>query len=208
MKNFYDESSKDRILKSAVKLFAQKGFEATSTREICKDAGVNLCMISYYFGGKQELYNAIIDTLVKKQTEYAESFIDLNTNPENLSKQEQVNLLFEILDKFIDFFYSNVTGDLIVFLIKEQQKETFSIKTPAIDFFRKLIAAIFDKEENDKDIIFKTVFILSQMNSPRVFPAFSLKKLRQDEFTEEDKNTIKNNVKLYVKTLLKESGIK
>lgn len=208
MKIFDDDNSKDRILKSAVKLFAQKGFDATSAREICRDAKVNLCMISYYFGGKQELYNAIIDTLIKKQTEFAESFIDLNLNPETLSKQEQINLLFKILDRFIDFFYSNVTGDLVVFLIKEQQKETFSIKTPAIDFFTKLIAAVFDKNENDKEVIFKTVFIISQINSPRIFPAFSLRKLGQNEFTEEDKKIIKNNVKCYVKTLLEENGVK
>ena len=56
MKKIKDENSKDKILKSAAKLFAQKGFDGVSIREICKDADVNICMVSYYFGGKQELY--------------------------------------------------------------------------------------------------------------------------------------------------------
>ena len=64
MKKIKDENSKDKILKSAAKLFAQKGFDGVSIREICKDADVNICMVSYYFGGKQELYQGIIDDLI------------------------------------------------------------------------------------------------------------------------------------------------
>ena len=56
-----DVNSKEKILKSAIKLFAQKGYDAVSIREICKNAGCNICMISYYWGGKQELYNGIIE---------------------------------------------------------------------------------------------------------------------------------------------------
>ena len=55
-----DENSKSRILEAATKLFAQKGFDGASIREICKLADVNLCMISYYWGGKQELYNGLL----------------------------------------------------------------------------------------------------------------------------------------------------
>lgn len=53
-----DENSKQKILSAATKLFAHKGFDAVSVREICKEANANLCLISYHFGGKQELYNA------------------------------------------------------------------------------------------------------------------------------------------------------
>ena len=41
-----DINSKEKILKSAIKLFAQKGYDAVSIREIFKDAGCNICMIS------------------------------------------------------------------------------------------------------------------------------------------------------------------
>lgn len=37
MKKIKDENSKDKILKSAAKLFAQKGFDGVSIREICKE---------------------------------------------------------------------------------------------------------------------------------------------------------------------------
>lgn len=73
-----DVNSKEKILKSAIKLFAQKGYDAVSIREICKDAGCNICIISYYWGGKQELYNGIIENLLEAQMHFASSFIDFN----------------------------------------------------------------------------------------------------------------------------------
>lgn len=207
MKTGVENNSKERLLQAAVKLFAQKGFEATSTREICKLAEVNLCMISYHFGGKQELYSAIIENLITRQTDYAKTFIDLNLDINALTKAEQIELLHKTLGKFIDFFYSNITSDLVVFLIKEQQKPSFVGKSPAFEFLKNLIAAVFNKKPDDKDIIFKTLFIISQINCSRVFPAFSLRPLGQEEFTETDIQLIKNNVKNYINMLLREENI-
>ena len=66
MKKVKDENSKVRILEAATTLFAKKGFDGASIREICKAANVNLCMISYYWGGKRELYEGIIENLLLK----------------------------------------------------------------------------------------------------------------------------------------------
>lgn len=201
------EDSKSRILKEATKLFAHKGFDAVSTREICKAANVNLCMISYYFGGKKELYDSILKELVKKQTEYAESFMDLSIDPQTLSKKEQVELLKTMTSKFIDFFYSNITNEIILFLLKEQQKPDFNIQSETLNYLRKVVACVLDKDVNDKTVIFKTLFIISQINSPKIMPTFSLRLLGQDDFTQEDIAIIKENMKNYINLLLKESEI-
>jgi AcrR family transcriptional regulator len=47
-----------RLLNAALKLFAEKGFANTSTRELATAAGVNIAAISYYFGDKAGLYRA------------------------------------------------------------------------------------------------------------------------------------------------------
>lgn len=202
------DNSKERILAAAIKLFAQKGYEGTSIREICKVAQANICMISYYWGGKQELYNGIIEDLIERQCQYAKTFINFDSDPKNLNKQEQIALLMTILDKFIAFFYSpNISKDLILFLLKEQQNSSFVGKSPAFNYLKKVVASIFDKNEDDKEIIFRTLFIISQLNSPRILPAFSLRLLGQDDFIEEDIKIIKENVKLYINALLKEANI-
>lgn len=43
------------ILQKAEELFAKKGFDATTVRDIAKAADINLAMISYYFGSKDKL---------------------------------------------------------------------------------------------------------------------------------------------------------
>lgn len=53
--------SKSKILKAAKKLFAQNGFDGTSTRQIVKEAGVNISLISYYFGNKENLFFSLFD---------------------------------------------------------------------------------------------------------------------------------------------------
>ncbi len=53
------KDKKQIILEEAEKLFASSGFSGTSVREIAKAADVNVAMISYYFGSKEQLLMAI-----------------------------------------------------------------------------------------------------------------------------------------------------
>ncbi len=55
-----ESSARSRLIEEAQKLFALKGLFGVSVREITKSAGVNAAMISYYFGGKEELYREIL----------------------------------------------------------------------------------------------------------------------------------------------------
>ena len=56
-----DYNSKQiEILHISEKLFAEKGFDGTSIREIAKAADINVAMVSYYFGSKEKLLDAII----------------------------------------------------------------------------------------------------------------------------------------------------
>jgi AcrR family transcriptional regulator len=50
----------EKILQVAISLFAQKGYDATSTREIVEAAGVTKPMLYYYFGSKEGLCKAAI----------------------------------------------------------------------------------------------------------------------------------------------------
>jgi len=51
------DGTRIRLLEAAEEVFAEKGFEAATTREICKRAGVkNVGAVNYYFQGKERLY--------------------------------------------------------------------------------------------------------------------------------------------------------
>ncbi len=202
-----DKNSKEKIITTAARLFARYSYDGVGIRQICKEADVNISMISYYFGGKKELYFGIIEDMIQKQTEYTKTFLDLELDIYSLNKKEQVDLLFFIIDKITDFFYSRVSKDLITILLKEQQSETTQLRAPVVIFLRKLIAAVFNKNENDKEMIFKTLFIIAQINSPKILPAFSLRLLGQEDFSDEDIKIITENVKFYIKAQLSENKI-
>jgi AcrR family transcriptional regulator len=51
--------ARGHLLLTALRLFAEKGFAKTSTREIAQAAGANIAAISYYFGDKAGLYRAV-----------------------------------------------------------------------------------------------------------------------------------------------------
>jgi len=52
-------SPRGRILEAARNLFADRGFQGTSIREIAQGADVNIAMVHYYFGSKELLYKRV-----------------------------------------------------------------------------------------------------------------------------------------------------
>ncbi len=51
--------TRDRLLDSAERLFAENGVDATSLRHITNDAEANLASVNYHFGSKEELFRQI-----------------------------------------------------------------------------------------------------------------------------------------------------
>jgi AcrR family transcriptional regulator len=50
---------KERILDAAERLFARHGFYGVSVRDITEEAGVDVALVSYHFGGKRELFTSV-----------------------------------------------------------------------------------------------------------------------------------------------------
>jgi AcrR family transcriptional regulator len=88
-----------QILQVAEKLFAEKGFDGTSIRDIAKEAQINIAMVSYYFGSKEQLLESIIlnrSVDIKLQ-------LDILTL-EDLDPIQKINKLIEL---YIDKINSN-----------------------------------------------------------------------------------------------------
>src|SRR3954447_15312736 len=65
------EEPRRRILSAGLEMFAEQGYEATSTRLLAERAGVNLPAIPYYFGSKEGLYRAVVAYCL----EHSEAFL-------------------------------------------------------------------------------------------------------------------------------------
>lgn len=53
-------STEQKIKQAAARIFTQKGFAATKTREIAEEAGINLALLNYYFRSKEKLYQIVM----------------------------------------------------------------------------------------------------------------------------------------------------
>lgn len=85
------------IIAAAERLFAEKGFDGASVRDIAQDAEVNVAMISYYFGSKEKLMEAVFE---KRTT-------DIRLKVENLLQDSRLSHLQKVeilIDDYVDKF--------------------------------------------------------------------------------------------------------
>ncbi len=59
-------TTEERILDAAMKVITRKGFAATRTEEIAKEAGINRTLLHYYYRDKQTIFNLIFETRFKE----------------------------------------------------------------------------------------------------------------------------------------------
>jgi AcrR family transcriptional regulator len=56
-----DHDTEHRLLEAAGRVFAEKGFDAATVRDVCERAGVkNIGAVNYYFRSKENLYEAAV----------------------------------------------------------------------------------------------------------------------------------------------------
>ncbi len=80
-----------QILQVTEKLFAEKGFDGTSIRDIAKQANINIAMVSYYFGSKEKMLEALIYSRISDMKLQLESLFK-----EAISPVEKINKLIEL----------------------------------------------------------------------------------------------------------------
>ena len=55
------QGTREHLLEAAGQIFAEKGFERSTAKEISARAGVNTAAVNYYFGGIEALYAAVLE---------------------------------------------------------------------------------------------------------------------------------------------------
>jgi AcrR family transcriptional regulator len=91
---------KDHIINHAVELFAEKGFEGTSIRDLAAKADVNVAMINYYFGSKEKLFECMIE----RKASYTRGALDEIAKNKSSSDIEKID---QIIDVYITKLFSN-----------------------------------------------------------------------------------------------------
>ena len=106
MKKTKDISTEERIKAAARKVFHQKGFAGTRTRDIAEEAGINHAMLNYYFRSKEKLFEMV---MMETMAQFFKG-VNLMLNDEKTSLDEKIDL---IVSNYVDL------------LLKEPELPTF-----------------------------------------------------------------------------------
>jgi AcrR family transcriptional regulator len=87
------------LIQIAETLFAEHGYEAVSVRQLAKEAGVNLAMISYYFGSKEGLFAALLEYKIPRTREKLEALDAITEDP--------WEKIMHTVDLYVDKMFTN-----------------------------------------------------------------------------------------------------
>lgn len=93
-------STKEEIIKAAVELFSEKGYDQTTIRDICRRAKANIAAVNYHFKCKTGLGEAVIEHLYENVRNQQQHFFDA----EDITNEQEWK---EAIYKFIFGFISN-----------------------------------------------------------------------------------------------------
>lgn len=105
-----EASAEEKIKEAARKLFTQKGFAATRTRDIAEEAGINLALLNYYFRSKQKLFDLI---MLENFRQFIQG-ISVKVYDETATMGEKIG---QITTAYIDFL--TLHPDLPLFILNE-----------------------------------------------------------------------------------------
>jgi AcrR family transcriptional regulator len=81
------DDGRARVLAAATRLFAERGFDGTSTREIGRASGLNIATVAYHVGAKADLYRAVMRQAYQEElaalSGAVREFATAATNPES-----------------------------------------------------------------------------------------------------------------------------
>jgi AcrR family transcriptional regulator len=93
--------TRQRLVEAAAALFANKGFEQVTVREICKASHANVAAVNYHYGDKAGLYRAVVMMAIEQMRETNELS---QRAGDGLSPEEQIR-------GFVRVFVSRLTGN-------------------------------------------------------------------------------------------------
>lgn len=144
------ETTKQKLIKAAIKVFAEKGFRDATVRQICKKAGTaNINAVNYYFGSKEQLYKQILALIFAEYDQQA---------PEDFPDQSPEKQLQIYIATFCKILYGEgaLDADTTAILVEEftrpspfleEMVDTFN--RPRVKRVLKIIKSLLGEKATD-----------------------------------------------------------
>ncbi|MBL7681797.1 MAG: TetR/AcrR family transcriptional regulator [Flavipsychrobacter sp.] len=135
----HKEDKRELIKDKSLILFSERGFEATSIRQIAQASNINIAMISYYFGSKEHLLEEIIKDKLGVIKLYEKDIIFNNNN----SEQNLEIFIKNLIEKFIQntAFYNLLHSELVIKQRVFSGETYYTVKQHNEAILQKIIAS-------------------------------------------------------------------
>ena len=158
-----NSSTEEKIKEAARKVFLQKGYAATRTRDIAEEAGFNLALLNYYFRSKEKLFDII---MLETMQNFLHSVREILSD-EHTSLQEKLERLVE---RYIDVLIKN--PEMPFFILNEVRQDPKKLVSK-IGLKQKLAETYFIQQIREvagKELAMHPMQIIMNLMGMIVFP--------------------------------------
>jgi AcrR family transcriptional regulator len=204
--NFNDKQV--QIIQIAEELFASRGFEGTSVRDIAEAAGINIAMISYYFGSKEKLMEAIFEM----RTGHIKMKVESLINDNSLDHFEKMNhLIDDHISRVVENtrFYKIMVTEQLVNKNSALTEAVKQVKKRNTEIISELIAlgvkAGAFREIKDIPLLMNTLIgtvAQTMLNESFYREYHHIENMEKEEYQEFIKKTLSNHIRQIFKSML------
>lgn len=153
-------TTEEKIIRAADKLFTQKGYAATRTRDIAEEAGTNLALLNYYFGSKEKLFKYVVQGKLKMLL----GAMGPALSDEHISLEDKISLITE---NYTNLLLEN--EELPIFILNELtvNRELFAKITQNT---RQIAQPVLEKQLKERGVEISTTDLIINTLSMTLFP--------------------------------------
>ncbi|MXO34308.1 TetR family transcriptional regulator [Apibacter sp. B3889] len=198
-----DVSTEQKIKEAAKRVFQKKGFGLTRTRDIAKEAGINLALLNYYYRSKENLFEIVMQESLEEMFFYLEHI--MNNKQTTLTEKIDAGVL-----RYIEGMSKN--SNLPLFLFSELQanpQHLFDrVKIPEGFIQETYMFKQINEQINKEKLNFTAIHFFINLVSMSIFPIIGqpfikyVTKMDEKSFTDfiEQRKTL---VPIWLKSMLK-----
>jgi len=131
-------STKERLLDTAERLFAERGFAAVSIRDLSAEAGVNVAAVNYHFQSKDNLYAAVLLRRVRPTKERMLAALS-QVPPDGAGRPQLEALIHAFVSTYLHDALARPDGDTFLRLMI---RELHDPHTTSDTFFQELVVPL------------------------------------------------------------------
>ena len=151
-----DRETRERLLRSAAQLFADRGFKKVTVRDICRTARANVAAVNYHFGDKGGLYREVLQLaidIMRATSEAAREAGEGQPADERLRRYIQVSLCRVMNDGNTNWIHRLINREIADPTPAFDPLVEQGVRLPRIDYLSGLIAEMTGYAPTDQRVL-------------------------------------------------------